>query len=432
MIVAIALLASTPVVTVDGQRVAGISSATHRRFLGIAYAVAPVGERNGRPPQRYHPRQSRRALAFGAGCSQTLSPNGFGPWTKEFVVSGPVSDDCLFLNVWAPKRAKGAPILFWIHGGGFVSGSGSVPIYDGSTFAHQGVIVVTVNYRLGEAGFSQSEKAPPNLGVLDLVEALQWVRRNAKGFGGDPQRVTIAGQSAGAMLIHTLLAMPAAKGLFDRAIMESGLPPEAGAPGARLQLTPDLPETPPLAWHDGTVSDVPILIGMTNDETSAFRGDRDPRAAPANCGAAGPALLAGGLSSRDAASWCGRQALLEWWKDRSPHHRSPIYAYLFAHIPPGPEQAHWGAFHSSEIPYVFGSLASTSLRPYAPVDYRISKQMSAAWVRFINGRAPWPSLTKNKAQLQEFCRRSKMVDVISPVVGQLFKHLPVRNTALFK
>lgn len=431
MIVAISLLASTPVVTVDGKSVAGISSATHKRFLGIPYAAAPVGALRGRPPQRYHPRQLRRALSFGASCSQTLSPDGFGPWTQEFVVSGPVSDDCLFLNIWAPNRVRGAPILFWIHGGGFVSGSGSLPIYDGGAFARQGVIVVTVNYRLGEAGFAQSEEVRPNLGALDLLAALRWVRRNAKAFGGDPQRVTVAGQSAGAMLVHTLLAMPAANGLFAQAIMESGLPPEAGEAGARLRLTSDLPKSPPLAWRDGAVSDVPILIGMTGDETSAFSAEGSANAAPANCGSRGSALLEGGLTPRAAASWCGRQAILDWWKNRAARHRSAIYAYLFAHAPPGQERARWGAFHSAEIPYVFGSLRAASIRLYSRADYRISSQMNAAWVQFINGQVPWPALVTNRPQLQRFSKQSERTEIMPLDMAHRFKEALIEKTTLF-
>lgn len=431
MIVAIALLASTPVVTIDGSSVMGLSTPSHRRFLGIAYAAAPVRELRDHPPQRYRPPQLRRAFSFGPSCSQTLSPNGFEPWTKEFVVSGPVSDDCLFLNVWAPNRAKGAPILFWIHGGGFVSGSGSVPIYDGTAFARHGVIVVTVNYRLGEAGFSQTEKAPANLGALDLVAALEWVKRNAEAFGGDPQRVTVAGQSAGAMLTHTLLAMPAAKGLFAQAIMESGLPPEAGPAGARLNLTPDLPISPPLAWHDGAVSDVPILIGMTGDETSAFSVERTSNTTPSNCGRAGPALLASGLTPRAAARWCGRQAIVDWWKDRATSHRSPAYAYLFAHVPPGPEAERWGTFHSAELPYVFGTLRMSSVRPYRHVDYRISRQVNAAWVRFIRGQAPWPKLADKKLQIQCLSTKSRLVPVMPEFVNHLFRASPQSKKTIF-
>ncbi|WP_242120109.1 carboxylesterase family protein [Sphingomonas lacusdianchii] len=433
MIAALALLASAPVVTIDGGQVTGVSSKSFRRFLGIAYAAAPIGDLRGRPPRRFTPPPMRQATSFAASCTQGLSPNGFGPWTKEFVVAGAVSNDCLFLNVWAPARARKAPILFWIHGGGFVSGSGSIPIYDGSAFARRGVVVVTVNYRLGEDGFSTVSGGLPNLGALDLLAALQWVNRNASAFGGDPKRVTIAGQSAGAMLVHGLTAMPKARGLFAQAIMQSGLPPEAGPTGARtrLRISPDLPVSPSTVWRQGTGIDVPILVGMTSDETTAFGSGSSTAASPANCGGAATQLKGNGLTLRSAATWCGRRALLEWWEGRAKNRRSPVYAYLFSHVPQGPDAQRWGAFHSAELPYVFSTLGAPSSRPYTATDMRLSLRMIEAWTRFVKGRAPWASLKGREPRLQDFSVQPRTRSIVPAHINRLFGNGDQPSPTLF-
>jgi para-nitrobenzyl esterase len=344
-----------------------------------------------------------------------------------------MAQDCLFLNIWTPRKSGRAPVLFWIHGGGFVGGSGSVPVYDGTAFARRGVIVVTVNYRLGEDGFATQKGAQPNVGLHDVVDALRWVRRNVAAFGGDPERITIAGQSAGAMLVHTLLAMPSAKGLFARAIAQSGLPPEAGltGTGSRLSLSPDLPLSPQRAWHSGSAIDVPILVGMTADEVTAFTPVDRVSALPANCGGAGADLQERGVNSRMAARWCGVRAVLEWWRGRPEGRLSPTYAYFFARVPPGSEAQRWGAFHSAELPYVFGTLSKPSKRPYTLIDQRISRRMTAAWVRFIRGKVPWPALVGDRPRFQRFSNRSIMTPIMPAAIDQRFDAAPSPKPTLF-
>jgi para-nitrobenzyl esterase len=159
-------------------------------------------------------------------------PNGFGPWTAEYVASGAVSEDCLYLNVWTPAKSRNEklPVMFWIHGGAFTQGSSSLPLYNGAALSAKGIIVVSVNYRLGVYGFlahpelsaESPEHASGNYGLLDMVAALRWVRDNIAALGGDPSRVTIVGQSAGAASVHHLIASPLAKGLFSQAIAQSG------------------------------------------------------------------------------------------------------------------------------------------------------------------------------------------------------------------
>ena len=190
------------------------------RFLGIPYAAAPFGANRFRPAQPHAGWSGvRDALELGATAPAPPYPKGFRDVLPEPVIAG---EEILNLNVWAPEGVTGAPVMVWIHGGAFVNGSNAVPVYDGTAFARDGVVLVSINYRLGAEGFLTLPDGPANLGLLDQVAALTWVRDNIAAFGGDPDQVTIFGESAGAMSVGTLLAMPAAEGLFHRAILQSG------------------------------------------------------------------------------------------------------------------------------------------------------------------------------------------------------------------
>lgn len=302
-------------------------------YKGIPYAAPPVGDLRWRPPQ---PPSSwdgvRHADAFAAGCVQQLVGSR-PPWTEEFMHQGPVSEDCLYLNVWTAVHRVDArrPVLVYIHGGGFGEGSGSIAVYDGGALAKKGLVVVTINYRLGAFGFlahpeltAESEHhASGNYGLLDQVAALEWVKRNSAAFGGDPDNVTIAGQSAGAMSVYLLTASPLAAGLFHRAIVESGpgglasfglssaramagplpdaeaagaafasvkgasslqdlralpasdLLPRPGSAPMRFRPVVDgyfLPADVPTVYAEGMENDVPLLTGFNADEPSAFPG----------------------------------------------------------------------------------------------------------------------------------------------------------------
>src|SRR5580698_2732371 len=211
-------------VMLDSGTVEGVRERSLAVYRGIPYAAAPVGRLRWREPQPVAPWTGvRDAKTFAPACMQTgvSMPGETPPKTSE---------DCLYLNVWAPADAKNLPVIVWIYGGGFFNGSAAMPLYWGDKLATRGAIVVTFGYRVGPFGFlahpeltaESPHHSSGNYGFMDQIAALKWVQRNIASFGGDPARVTIAGQSAGAASVSILMASPLAMGLFQRAIAESG------------------------------------------------------------------------------------------------------------------------------------------------------------------------------------------------------------------
>ena len=215
-------------VQVTGGLVRGAEENGVARFLGVPYAAPPFGELRMRPPGPVAGWDGvREATAYGPTAPKGDYPPQYQRLLTEQVIPG---EECLNLNVWTPAAAVGGepslPVLVWVHGGSFMNGSGSVLEYDGTAFARDGVVCVTINYRLAAEGFLYTDadlgSGTANLGLQDQVAALTWVRDNIAAFGGDPSQVTVAGESAGAMSVTTLLAMPSAAGLFSQAITQSG------------------------------------------------------------------------------------------------------------------------------------------------------------------------------------------------------------------
>ena len=222
-------------VAVDSGVLVGQADGGVAVFKGVPYAAAPVGKLRWAPPRRPTSWSApRKADAFGPICPQPLEPNGA---PNEGGAVGPASEDCLFHNLWAPRGgvAAGAgakaPVMVWIHGGGDTAGAGSLGAYDGSAFARDGVILVTINYRLGPLGFfahpaitaaARPDEPLHNYGLMDQIAALEWVKRNIATFGGDPANVTLFGESAGGDDTLALMTAASASGLFAKAIVESG------------------------------------------------------------------------------------------------------------------------------------------------------------------------------------------------------------------
>jgi para-nitrobenzyl esterase len=229
----------TEVVTVEGGRISGVVDRGVRVFRGIPYAAAPVGDLRWKPPQAVRPWTGiRDASRYGAECPQTQYPEG----SVYIRPLQPQSEDCLFLNVWTTAGAgEKRPVFVWIHGGALTKGSSISDTRDGVPLAHKGVVLVSLNYRLGPLGYlahpelsaESPHKSSGNYGVLDQIAALGWVQTNIAAFGGDPGRVTIGGESAGSWSVNTLVASPLAKGLFIGAIGQSG---------GRFSRTPHLTE----------------------------------------------------------------------------------------------------------------------------------------------------------------------------------------------
>ncbi|MEN1888745.1 carboxylesterase/lipase family protein [Streptomyces mirabilis] len=215
-----------PVVTTPYGAVCGRYEDGVAVFRGVPYAAPPFGARRFRPPVPPEPWDGvRDAGEFGPTPPKPPYSEAFARLLADPVVAG---DDCLNLNVWTPEPGPGAglPVMVWIHGGALTRGSSAVPVYDGQAFARDGVVLVSINYRLGVEGYGLFPDAPPNAGLRDQLAALEWVRESIARFGGDPDRVTVFGESAGAISIGALLASPRAQGLFRRAVLQSG-PPEA-------------------------------------------------------------------------------------------------------------------------------------------------------------------------------------------------------------
>ncbi|MDI1464431.1 carboxylesterase family protein [Catellatospora sp. KI3] len=215
-------IATEAIVATRSGRVRGRISDGIAVFLGIPYAAAPFGPHRFRRPARVQPWDGvRDALAYGPTAPKAPFPPPMDRLLPDPDVPG---TECLNLNVWAPADGAVCPVMVWIHGGSLRNGSSCPPAYDGSAFARDGVVLVSLNYRLGVEGFGVFPDAPTNLGLRDQIAALEWVRDNIAAFGGDPGNVTVFGESAGSISIGALLTSPYAEGLFRRAVLQSGAP----------------------------------------------------------------------------------------------------------------------------------------------------------------------------------------------------------------
>ncbi len=439
---------TTPTVRTQQGLVSGTltPSGDVRIYKGIPFAAPPVGDLRWKAPQPAADWKGVLACDKFPASAMQPPPVPFFVWSKEFMAPmEPLSEDCLYLNIWtaAKQPDEKRPVIVWIHGGGFVSGAGACPIYDGEGLAKKGVVFVSINYRLGIFGFlahpelsnESDHKASGNYAFLDQIAALQWVQDNIAAFGGDPERVTIAGQSAGAFSVNALVASPVAKGLFQRAIAESGGMFSSGRTkslrqaeleGIQLmqklqatsiadlrQLPADsllkaatvnnpvmdgyvLPEEVHAIFTKGQQNDVPTLTGWNRDEgflfgeaktAEQYRAEAEKEYGPL----AGKFLEAfpakDDAQAKQSQKDLSRDQIFAWqtytWaKLQSQTGRHPAWLYRFDRVPPGrPDLAEHGAFHSAEIGYALHSLPMWD-RPWEPLDHRLSDMMSNYWVNF--------------------------------------------------
>jgi para-nitrobenzyl esterase len=257
---------------VRGRLESGVSA-----FLGIPYAAPPFGANRMRSPQPVQPWDGERdGTRYGPTAPKGDYPPQYSPLFPEVVIPG---EDCLNLNVWTPDvHAAGLPVLVWIHGGSFMNGSGSVAEYNGSAFARDGVVCVTINYRLSAEGFLFLDDGIANLGLLDQLAALRWVQENISAFGGDPARVTVAGESAGAMSVTTLLSMPLAEGLFSQAVAQSGAGAHTLTPDEGRMVGQYLAEALGVAADREAIRNVPLekLVQVASDLVVEVQTAPDP------------------------------------------------------------------------------------------------------------------------------------------------------------
>jgi para-nitrobenzyl esterase len=399
-------------------------------FRGIPYAAPPIGKLRWKPPVPPASwRGVRQSTEFGPACIQPKSP------ADSVYADDPasMSEDCLYLNVWKPLRASGAPVMVWIHGGALSAGRSSSGIYDGAHLARRGVVVVSINYRLGILGFlahpdlSQESalKVSGNYGLLDQLEALRWVKANIGAFGGDAANVTIFGESAGGLSVMDLLASPPARGLFAKAIVQSGymvstpelrtsrhgLPSaeDIGLGTARMLKATSIEELRardatglvnasaacgfvPLPTVDGWLlprqlvdtydhgeqARIPLLVGFNAGETRSLRVLLPP--IPASAAeyeskvrdtfkdlAADYLRLYPSSDVLQSVLDASRDGLYGWTSQRLALKQAavgqPAYLYLFAHSYPSEIPLGLQAFHASEIPFVFGTVGADAVLP---------------------------------------------------------------------
>lgn len=422
-------------------------------FKGIPFATPPLGDLRWKAPQNPKPWTGvKKCDKFSASPYQN-KPMPFYCWSKEFIAPPePLSEDCLYLNIWTPdqKTNRKMPVFVWIYGGGFNSGSAACDIYDGESYAKNGVLFVSINYRVGPFGFlahselsSEQNNASGNYGIMDQIQALKWIKDNISNFGGDPNNVTIAGQSAGSMSVNALIASKKAKGLFNKAILQSGgllnnsiSTPRSQAEqfgkvfqdslqvnslkemralsaetiqstanklkNGRFGLVLDnyiLPENLEKHFENGNHNKVPLLTGWVSGDASLLaNGKKNAIDFKKDIETKYPEKAADMLNvflsntdeeahqSQLKLSLLGFAALPSYLLAK--YNTSKTYVYEVNHIPTDKENfPNYGAFHTSEVPFVLGNLHKWD-RKWQQHDLDIQKTLSSYWINFIKTSNP--------------------------------------------
>ena len=395
-------------VKVENGLLAGEKKGSYMIFRGIPYAKPPVNELRFKAPQPLDKWEgTKECLRFGPMCPQPdMSQDPF--WGKEFYTDPDYplpkqSEDCLYLNIWAPaeKQPGGYPVAFWIHGGAFDHGFGSEMEFDGEAFARRNVILVTVNYRVGVFGFFAHEdlrredvnKSVGNYGILDQIAALRWVRRNIEAFGGDSERITLFGQSAGAMSVQTLISSPLTQGMIQGAIMQSGGGLNNGL--SKDRYPDDAYETGKKIMDLCHCTYMRELRKVSSDKLVSIL----PKLAEQTEGLAfGPVIKQEDQDGKDTPLYQGGISFAE---NRDENANQPCYVYYFKKKLPGDDA---GAFHSSELWYVFGTI-DRCWRPMGRRDWMLSNLMLDMWTDFMKNQEPgggWKAYTKENKFVRIF------------------------------
>jgi para-nitrobenzyl esterase len=474
VVLALIVLSSVPAIAqitmakISGGIVEGVVKDGIASFKSIPFAAPPVGELRWKSPQPVKPWQGvRKANEFAPGPMQDTS---FGA-----ILGGPqnISEDCLYLNVWtgAKKAGEKRPVMVWIYGGGFGIGMTSTPTYDGANLAGKGVVFVSVAYRVGAMGFlahpelsKESGKGSGAYGIQDQIAGLKWVKANIAQFGGDPKNVTIFGESAGGISVNMLTGSPMAKGLFQRAISESGgyMTPSrgslkeaeeqgkaflsklgAGDIKAARSLSAEIIQKEikgmggfwPVAdgvtivedqyelYEAGNFNHTPVLVGTNSDEGGLFMrekltGDAFEKMVRGRFGADADAILKAYPHATEAeATRAGKDIMREttfawptwtWAQLHAKNGKNKAFVYYFDHRTPASPD---GAGHGSEISYVFRNLAIPGGfgGSNGPEDKALSDLMSSYWVNFAKNGDPngaglpsWPEFSEKEQKIMIF------------------------------
>lgn len=502
-LVFIARAAERPAVRIASGLVSGQASDSDAQvqvYRGIPYAASTAAANRWKPPQPVDAWQGVRACTeFGPACPQLPYPKE-SPYYRE---PEPQSEDCLYLNVWsgAANPDERLPVMVWIHGGALTRGSGAVDVYDGTNLARKGVVVVTLNYRLGPLGFfahpelsaESPHGASGNYGLLDQIAALQWVQQNIAAFGGDPGCITIFGESAGALSVCALVASPLSKGLFHRAIAQSGsafrpldaladaerrgtqlaaaakaaslndlrqLPTESlleiasAADGGRAAPNLDgwfLPADVIAIFAGGRQQRVPTIVGSNADEMTTL----SPVATRPKTLKALDAQIAMLLGDPAAVHELypaesdadAERAYLDLvgdvsftlparlWARWGTQAGDPVYLYQFTRVTPSAASANLGAFHAAEIAYVFNNLDRLG-RPYDETDQALAEAMSTYWTAFarhgnpnFNGLPEWSAYHPDNEPAMEFGDEAHLVNHVRQDKLDLLEELQQKRRA---
>lgn len=445
-------------------------------FKGIPYAAPPTGQLRWKPPVPPQPWKGVKPCLAYAPSAMQEKPMPFMGYTQEFLIpQEPISEDGLYLNIWtkSPKKKAKMGVLVWIHGGAFLGGGSAVPIYDGEALAQKGIVLVSINYRVNVFGFlahpelskESATGTSGNYGLLDQIAALKWVKDNIKNFGGDPDNITIAGQSAGSMSVNCLVASPLAKGLFQKAIAQSGacftsgntliktptlqeeeqlgvelmkkcqvntiselrqLPPEVLLQNLKRFIGPVidgyvLPEPIPALFAKNKVNQVTLMTGWNEDEGGRRGNPMTLTTYKANVdklfpGDAGKVLAYYKAETDEEAGNKNRMLSRDMtfglqnytWANLQTQNGNTAYVYRFAHQVKSKGDALDGAFHTAEVPFAFDNLIFFE-RDWDQQDLLLSKNMSAYWANFVKKGNPnggdlpeWPVYQSTDKQIMIF------------------------------